>query len=338
MAIPPCQIVKDPKPQWAQTYIIKGCPESAHLLRAFAYKCDVLSFAITRKNENDYLVITFGKGSNTMATFRHIKENLAKFPGPDGSDFQPEWVRVFTRRFQQLFRWEKVEKKAIMDGDSSDDEVCVAPQKCFFWEHPLRPLPFFVLDQEKPNDPEKLEWLLEELDGVDIDIHLFSKTFLKLFGSNYSTETAQKTTVLRLFGKHQGRKLKKGIDLPPEELEWFELAWNPDAPARCRACSGPVADVRAGWHSEAPYCGDKCKLGVLKLTCKTCEQPSDQVQEGWFICKDCGQTPQKKRKLVGSDLLSRSLVRTEDMMRLHNNYWKFQVRYCEPEMKRRKRT
>ena len=73
---------------------------------------------------------------------------------------------------------------------------------------------------------------------------------------------AQKKTALRLWCMHTGREvITAGIDLPVEEIEWFELAWDPHAPARCRACKGPVAGVRAGFHAREPYCNEACRAG-----------------------------------------------------------------------------
>ena len=56
-----------------------------------------------------------------------------------------------------------------------------------------------------------------------------------------TTATAQKTTALRLWCMHTERKvITRGIDLPVDEIELFELAWDPEALARCRACQRPV--------------------------------------------------------------------------------------------------
>ena len=62
---------------------------------------------------------------------------------------------------------------------------------------------------------------------------------------------------------HTGRTIKEGRDLPAEELERFERAWDPQAPARCRACKGPVAGVRAGSHAREPYCNEACRTAGM---------------------------------------------------------------------------
>ena len=45
---------------------------------------------------------------------------------------------------------------------------------------------------------------------------------------------------------HEGRKvITASIDLPTDELELFELAWDAEALARCRGCKGEVAGLSA---------------------------------------------------------------------------------------------
>ena len=81
------------------------------------------------------------------------------------------------------------------------------------------------------------------MDRDDADIGEFCKEFLELFGEKQTQEKSQKATALRLYSMHTGRKIQAGRALPAEDLELFELAWDPQAPARCRACLKPVADV-----------------------------------------------------------------------------------------------
>ena len=70
------------------------------------------------------------------------------------------------------------------------------------WQHPQRPLPFYVLDGQKLADTEKLVWIRQELQE-DADIATFCTTFLDIFADKYTTATAQKKTALRLWCMHE---------------------------------------------------------------------------------------------------------------------------------------
>ena len=111
------------------------------------------------------------------------------------------------------------------------------------WQHPQRPLPFYVLDGQKLADTEKLAWVCQELEE-NAEIETFCKTFLDIFADRYTTAVAQKKTALRLWCVHNGRKvITASINLPADELEYFELSWNAEALAWCRGCKGEVAGV-----------------------------------------------------------------------------------------------
>ena len=73
------------------------------------------------------------------------------------------------------------------------------------WQHPQRPLPFYVLDGQKLADTEKLAWVRQEL-GEDADIETFCTEFLDIFADKHTTATAQKKTALRLWCMHVGTK------------------------------------------------------------------------------------------------------------------------------------
>ena len=123
------------------------------------------------------------------------------------------------------------------------------------WQHPQRPLPFYVLDGQKLADKEKLAWIHQELEE-DAGIETFCTTFLDIFADKFTTAVAQKKTALRLWCLHNEREvITASIQLPADELELFELAWNAEALARCRGCKGEVAGVPAG--------GSPCARSVL---------------------------------------------------------------------------
>ena len=65
------------------------------------------------------------------------------------------------------------------------------------WQHPQRPLPFYVLDGQKLADTEKLAWVQQELEE-HANIQTFCTTFLDIFADKFTTDVAQKKTALRL--------------------------------------------------------------------------------------------------------------------------------------------
>ena len=87
------------------------------------------------------------------------------------------------------------------------------------WQHPQRPLPFYVLDGQKLADTEKLAWIHQELEE-DAGIETFCTTFLGIFADKFTTAVAQKKTALRLWCMHNGRKvITATIDLPADDPE-----------------------------------------------------------------------------------------------------------------------
>ena len=151
------------------------------------------------------------------------------------------------------------------------------------WQHPQRPLPFYVLDGQKLADTEKLAWVRQELEE-NADIEAFCKTFLDIFADKFTTAVAQKKTALRLWCVHNGREvITASINLPADELELFELAWNAEALARCRGCKGEVAGVPAGFHVRDPYCSERCRVGGMQVVCWTCKKPATLVGD-WHHC------------------------------------------------------
>ena len=163
------------------------------------------------------------------------------------------------------------------------------------WQHPQRPLPFDVLDGQKLADTEKLAWSHQELEE-NADIEAFCKTFLGIFADKFTTAVAQKKTALRLWCLHNEREVfTASINLPTDELELFELAWNAEALARCRGCKGEVAGVPAGFHARDPYCSERCRVGGMQVVCWTCKKPATLVGD-WYHCEACGPPPLKKRR------------------------------------------
>ena len=125
------------------------------------------------------------------------------------------------------------------------------------------------------------------------------------------------------------------INLPADELEWFELAWDAEALARCRGCEGEVAGVRAGFHMRDPYCSERCRVGGMQIVCWTCKEPATMVGE-WRHCEACGGLPPRMRKVECE--LDQTLSQHVASLTIANNVWRYDLEPKEGgDAKRRKR-
>ena len=76
---PPCELLKDPKPQWQQTYVVLGDTKAGAAFEAFAFAQAVNGagvWAIHQTRNETYLVITFGKAGCEKSKTREIKGPL----------------------------------------------------------------------------------------------------------------------------------------------------------------------------------------------------------------------------------------------------------------------
>ena len=101
------------------------------------------------------------------------------------------------------------------------------------------------------------------------DINTFCTKFPDIFADMYTTAVAQKKTALRLWCVHNGREvITASINLPADELEWFELARNAEALARCRGCKDEVAGVpRSVLQREVPRRGHAGRVLDVQQAC-----------------------------------------------------------------------
>ena len=140
-------------------------------------------------------------------------------------------------------------------------------------QHPDRPLPFYVVDQEKMPDSDKVVWIRQEI-GNDAELTAFSVKFLDLFGDRLRGPVPQKSACLKLFGVYSDAApgWRKECDLPPNVLQQFERIWEPAAPERCLECN-----KRAAPGTKHPlrrfgraYCSSKCSDAGAIVVCKRC--------------------------------------------------------------------
>ena len=142
---------------------------------------------------------------------------------------------------------------------------------------------------------------------------------------------AQKKTALRLWCVHNEREvITASINLPADELELFELAWNAEALARCRGCKGEVAGVPAGFHMRDPYCSERCRVGGMQVVCWTCKKPATMVGD-WHHCETCFSPPPNAKRKHELDQGGKSLMMANKMFRFGG------VPKEEGDAKRRKR-
>jgi len=298
-----------------QTFVVKAMELSEVTydgLKIFAQSQGVLgagAFAVVEDALRCelYLVLTLDKPYKFQPRKDNIVKGLQALPSP----LEVDWVLPLGRRLQMRFGWGDVcapegAGQALAPGEHEEIvlpgnlEVAAEP---VFWQHPVRPLPFYVFDQQKMSDDEKLEWLLQEL-GHHADLQEFAAKFIDLFGDKIKTESQQKSIALKLFSKYSGCEWKKESDLTPDVLEQFQRIWHPDAPSRCRECGKAI---RAEGSMRELYCDTVCKAAGFTLHCTRCEgaenyqpctlcMPLPPWQERWGSVRDSGEELLKARR------------------------------------------
>jgi len=186
--------------------------------------------------------------------------------------------------------------RSIEERQDREAELQAALQECaqsprdpfaptFAWyPHPTRPLPFYVVDQVKVPEADKLAWMQQEL-GDDVKLPTFAAKFLELFGEKLRGAVTQKAACLKLFAQYapegsEARAWKKECSLPPADLEEFQRVWDPSAPDRCRRCSKALASNSAQ-SAGVRYCSE-CAGASVTIACKWC------AFETRGKCPNCG--------------------------------------------------
>ena len=136
---------------------------------------------------------------------------------------------------------------------------------------------FYVIDQQKVPEKDKLAWMQHEIGG-NADLAAFAAKFMELFGDKIHDVSTQKSKCLALYAKYvpeesQARGWRKESDLPPAELEAFQKVWGP-APRRCRECNKALPE-------DAPtkqlFCDMACKSAGRTVACISCAPLSVQL-------------------------------------------------------------
>ncbi len=180
------------------------------------------------------------------------------------------------------------EREAVLQAALQE---CAQPPRdpfaptCEWQQHPTRPLPFYVVDQVKVSEADKLAWMQQEL-GDDVKLPTFAEKFMELFGDKLRGGVPQRAACLKLFRQHapdstrawktEGDHQPKESDLPPADREAFLRVWDPSVKC-CRDC-GTRHERRGGYCSDTcagGYCSDTCAAAGVIVACRECKATLD---------------------------------------------------------------
>jgi hypothetical protein len=200
-------------------------------------------------------------------------------------------------------------------------------------QHPIAPLPFYVIDNVKLADADKLDWIQHEL-GPDADIGTFAAKFLDLFGGKIRGTFPQKAACLKLFAAYSGSPWTKECDIPPADRELFIRAWGEEH-GICRECGGTASGL---------FCSRECETAGATTACVKCKASLDP----WYPhCSECsvGNGPSEgllayRDRVCAPGSLEAAMKRQVEALALANRVW-MSERACveghEPAWKRRRR-
>jgi hypothetical protein len=200
-------------------------------------------------------------------------------------------------------------------------------------QHPTAPRPFYVIDNAKLPEAEKLAWVQHEL-GVGADIGTFAAKFLDLFGGKIRGTVPQKAACLKLFAAYSGSEWAKECDIPPADRELFIRAWGEEH-GICRECGSTASGL---------FCSRECETAGATAVCRQCKTSLDS----WFPhCPDCsvgngpseGLLAYRDRVCTPGSFEATMKRRVETLARAHR-IWSSELARTEghePAWKRRRR-
>lgn len=172
-------------------------------------------------------------------------------------------------------------------------------------QHPTRPMPFYVIDQQKVPEAEKLAWIKQEV-GHDAGLYTFAVKFLDIFGEKVHGTVPQKNACLHLYGSYVPKgseecTWKKESDMPPASREEFCSAWG-RLDKLCRECARPRPAARRDF-----YCSNACAVAGFCYSCPKCHK---KLQGLHPYCWDCKAGTAPPKRALSSTAASTSLVET----------------------------
>ena len=216
------------------------------------------------------------------------------------------------------------------------------PRTSILNQNAAAPADFFVIDQKKVPEEEKIAWVTREI-GDDKGLTKFASKFLDLFGEKIRGAPAQKQACLTLYRKYARIETREdlerheyedvatarknlytnGHNVPPSELEDFLYVWNPDALRRCHECD---KELPACTPYGEQYCSADCSEAALKVLCRKCG-PAGKIslRDGCRVCTTCGEGSAIAECVAATagmaegTELDRSLKRNADALKIANN-------------------
>ena len=250
-----------------QTFVIKVEGADPHVLltegqaRVFSRRAHAFASVeiAAGQSEGHYLVLTLETAVDEKSFAAGMCKQLQRLPGNP----RVQWARPLTRYLQCILGWGNVQGLQPSDPLAST---------CSWQQHPTHPLPFFVVDQQKVPEADKLAWVKREL-GEDATLPEFAAMFLQLFGAKLKDMYSQKSACLKLFRLYsEGCTWKKEVDIPPMLLTDFQRVWDPQVADRCFEC-GKLVDSPAGSSSSSlrgVYCSNSCRDAGFVVMCRRC--------------------------------------------------------------------
>ena len=105
MVLPPCELARDLKPQFAQTLVVKSAGGSSLLVSQWAALRVVAgagAYAVVELANGDvFAVLVMARAGRVENAAKNVKSEIRQLPGTP----PVEWVRPLTRRLQRLFGW-----------------------------------------------------------------------------------------------------------------------------------------------------------------------------------------------------------------------------------------
>ena len=203
-----------------------------------------------------------------------------------------------------------------------DDMPNGFPKLVEYKQHPKWPdTPFFIVDQEKIKEDQKLEFMRFELGGDGADLATFAKTWMEVFKGKVKGKVSQKNAVLGLYAEYAeiGKEWRIEKNLPPEEKEQFQRVWDPDAPRLCRTCGKALPQgTQDFFHASC----------MKNKFCRKCGTKSQMNKHCWYICPTCpapsgAEAPSPSAQ--DNRELAQSVRRGHELLRNLNNTWDFRA-------------
>ena len=205
------------------------------------------------------------------------------------------WCTLCARTAEE----QQAEREEVQDA--LEGQPRAFQMNCSWQQHPTRPLPFYVIDEQKVSATDKVAWIRREL-GDDAELDDFAIKFLELFDNKINGAKSQKSTCLELFCKYTpagsarvwtavNEDKPNEKDIPPEDLERFLRVWDErSGRAKTKCCH----ECSKKHKLQGNYCSVICRDAGLTFSCRRCDTILDSGiprGPGCDLCKKGPPTP-----------------------------------------------